>query len=212
MEIQGGFKYDRDKLWLVYTQSVPVIFEPPCKWFITMSTKIHECTNLISNKHSKLIYLMLILSPSTPMHLTFSLSVTISDQNFVRGFNERWWQQRRRMRRKVARRQFCASYSWKTTFSMNVCLHVTSLSTGLIIVISSESYKLRGSSLHKFHHYLTSSLSLCSRYSPHHFVYQIYSIRLNANTTSIINTQFREPGTIPFRYEFPPTYMHIQIA
>ena len=26
------FKYDRDKLWLVYTQSVPVIFEPPCKF------------------------------------------------------------------------------------------------------------------------------------------------------------------------------------
>jgi hypothetical protein len=24
------FKYDRDKLWLVYTQLVPVIFEPPC--------------------------------------------------------------------------------------------------------------------------------------------------------------------------------------
>jgi nuclear pore complex protein Nup62 len=24
------FKYDRDKLWLVYTLSVPVIFEPPC--------------------------------------------------------------------------------------------------------------------------------------------------------------------------------------
>jgi hypothetical protein len=24
------FKYDRDRLWLVYTQSVPVIFEPPC--------------------------------------------------------------------------------------------------------------------------------------------------------------------------------------
>ena len=24
------FKYDRDKLWLVYTQKVPVIFEPPC--------------------------------------------------------------------------------------------------------------------------------------------------------------------------------------
>jgi hypothetical protein len=24
------FRYDRDKLWLVYTQSVPVIFEPPC--------------------------------------------------------------------------------------------------------------------------------------------------------------------------------------
>jgi hypothetical protein len=24
------FKYNRDKLWLVYTQSVPVIFKPPC--------------------------------------------------------------------------------------------------------------------------------------------------------------------------------------
>jgi hypothetical protein len=24
------FKYDRDKLWLVYTQIVPVIFQPPC--------------------------------------------------------------------------------------------------------------------------------------------------------------------------------------
>jgi hypothetical protein len=24
------FKYDRDKLWLVYTQIVPVILEPPC--------------------------------------------------------------------------------------------------------------------------------------------------------------------------------------
>ena len=27
--ITRWFKYDRDKLWLVYTQSVPVIFEPP---------------------------------------------------------------------------------------------------------------------------------------------------------------------------------------
>jgi hypothetical protein len=26
------FKYDRDKLWLVYTQIVPVIFEPPCSY------------------------------------------------------------------------------------------------------------------------------------------------------------------------------------
>jgi hypothetical protein len=24
------FKYDRDKLWLVYSQIVPVIYEPPC--------------------------------------------------------------------------------------------------------------------------------------------------------------------------------------
>jgi hypothetical protein len=26
----GWFKYDRDKLWHVYTQSIQVIFEPPC--------------------------------------------------------------------------------------------------------------------------------------------------------------------------------------
>jgi hypothetical protein len=28
------FKYDRDKLWLVYTQIVPVIFEPPCIYIV----------------------------------------------------------------------------------------------------------------------------------------------------------------------------------
>jgi hypothetical protein len=27
------FKYDRDKLWLVYTQIVPVIFESPCTYW-----------------------------------------------------------------------------------------------------------------------------------------------------------------------------------
>ena len=27
------FKYDRDKLWLVYTKIVPVVFEPPFKFF-----------------------------------------------------------------------------------------------------------------------------------------------------------------------------------
>ena len=31
------FKYDRDKLWLVYTQIVPVIFEPPCTFIITVA-------------------------------------------------------------------------------------------------------------------------------------------------------------------------------
>jgi hypothetical protein len=31
-EYTRWFKYDRDKLWLVYTQIVPVIFEPPCNW------------------------------------------------------------------------------------------------------------------------------------------------------------------------------------
>jgi hypothetical protein len=37
------FKYDRDKLWLVYTQIVPVIFEPPCI--------IHVVYRLISRLH-----------------------------------------------------------------------------------------------------------------------------------------------------------------
>jgi hypothetical protein len=31
------FKYDRDKLWLVYTQIVPVIFESPCIYCIFFS-------------------------------------------------------------------------------------------------------------------------------------------------------------------------------
>jgi hypothetical protein len=31
-EDTGWFRYDRDKLRLVYTQIVPVIFEPPCIW------------------------------------------------------------------------------------------------------------------------------------------------------------------------------------
>jgi hypothetical protein len=30
LENTRWFKYDRDKLWLVYTHIVPVIFEPPC--------------------------------------------------------------------------------------------------------------------------------------------------------------------------------------
>ena len=32
------FKYDRDKLWLVYTQIVPVIFEPPCTCNASLDT------------------------------------------------------------------------------------------------------------------------------------------------------------------------------
>jgi hypothetical protein len=39
------FKYDRDKLWLVYTQTVPVIFEPPCTSNFLQSaltSQIHE--------------------------------------------------------------------------------------------------------------------------------------------------------------------------
>jgi hypothetical protein len=37
------FKYDWDKLWLVYTQIVPVIFEPPCiLWMV-------ECGGLVES-------------------------------------------------------------------------------------------------------------------------------------------------------------------
>ena len=49
--ITRWFKYDRDKLWLVYTQIVPVIFEPPCK--------IDTCFAALFSlhKHLTLIYI-----------------------------------------------------------------------------------------------------------------------------------------------------------
>jgi hypothetical protein len=34
------FKYDRGKLWLVYTQIVPVIFEPPCTYVICENIRL----------------------------------------------------------------------------------------------------------------------------------------------------------------------------
>ena len=48
------FKYDRDKLWLVYTQIVPVIFEPPCnnnviKMLITLGLSVMFCLLKITN-------------------------------------------------------------------------------------------------------------------------------------------------------------------
>jgi hypothetical protein len=36
------FKYDRDKLWLVYTQIVPVIFEPPCTYVDSLVETCHK--------------------------------------------------------------------------------------------------------------------------------------------------------------------------
>ena len=43
------FKYDRDKLWLVYTQIVPVIFEPPCTWqWHFFSIKVPKLPNRLS--------------------------------------------------------------------------------------------------------------------------------------------------------------------
>jgi hypothetical protein len=40
------FKYDRDKLWLVYTQIIPVIFEPPCKFCTTL---VSRNTNMLES-------------------------------------------------------------------------------------------------------------------------------------------------------------------
>jgi hypothetical protein len=41
------FKYDRDKLWLVYTQIVPVIFEPPCILAQSYGLKRHNNTHCV---------------------------------------------------------------------------------------------------------------------------------------------------------------------
>jgi hypothetical protein len=54
------FKYDRDKLWLVYTQIVPVIFEPPCTTASFVQTKsvgsigYHVCFPADNNRIFKL--------------------------------------------------------------------------------------------------------------------------------------------------------------
>jgi hypothetical protein len=54
------FKHDRDKLWLVYTQSVPVIFEPPCMYDIgprrapthACHTHMEQCSSLEADSSS----------------------------------------------------------------------------------------------------------------------------------------------------------------
>jgi hypothetical protein len=52
------FKYDCDKLWLVYTQIVPVIFEPPCVYiYIYMWKAWVEYVNLCKI-HRILIYII----------------------------------------------------------------------------------------------------------------------------------------------------------
>jgi hypothetical protein len=57
------FKYDRDKLWLVYTQIVPVIFEPPC-----------IC-----------VYYMRVLSVSSVKYMEFS------DSGSDKQWQQQWW-------------------------------------------------------------------------------------------------------------------------
>jgi hypothetical protein len=49
------FKYDRDKLWLVYTQIVPVIFEQPCIYeikyrIVTAKAAHNRKKNLFASK------------------------------------------------------------------------------------------------------------------------------------------------------------------
>jgi hypothetical protein len=62
------FKYDRDKLWLVYTQIVPVIFEPPCKclnriWCRDAESDVrsfwqqHEMSTQLNHKYIKLEFM-----------------------------------------------------------------------------------------------------------------------------------------------------------
>jgi hypothetical protein len=45
------FKYDRDKLWLIYTKIVPVIFEPPCIFEnrILIATEREEANGRVSS-------------------------------------------------------------------------------------------------------------------------------------------------------------------
>ena len=47
-------KYDRDKLWLVYTQIVPVIFEPPCILLLVCATVQSGKYEWICCHHAKL--------------------------------------------------------------------------------------------------------------------------------------------------------------
>jgi hypothetical protein len=54
-EYTRWFKYDRDKLWLVYTQIVPVISEPPCTYYpYTFFVILHTSLMLTVNSfHTK---------------------------------------------------------------------------------------------------------------------------------------------------------------
>jgi hypothetical protein len=47
------FEYDRDKLWLVYTQIVPVIFEPPCTSATTSIISFEGLTDELENVRLK---------------------------------------------------------------------------------------------------------------------------------------------------------------
>jgi hypothetical protein len=61
------FKYDRAKLWLVYTQIVPVIFEPPCillmcsLWAVLWWQNSH-------NMHWSILKLLIMLGQATPCY------------------------------------------------------------------------------------------------------------------------------------------------
>jgi hypothetical protein len=55
------FKYDRDKLWLVCTQIVPVIFEPPCVYIYMFVPQVRKKNNSLIARcrpfHTKSAYI-----------------------------------------------------------------------------------------------------------------------------------------------------------
>jgi hypothetical protein len=74
LECTRWFKYDRDKLWLVYTQIVPVIFEPPCIMIVAVF----------------LLYLVYILLCLLSLHV-YVLSDKGIDLFHIQLFNDRYW-------------------------------------------------------------------------------------------------------------------------
>jgi hypothetical protein len=55
-EVQGGSNMTGTNLWLVYTQSVPVIFEPPC-------ISNEKCPALLSHFNQDSKYLLIYVKP-----------------------------------------------------------------------------------------------------------------------------------------------------
>ena len=58
-EYTRWFKYDRDKLLLVYTQIVPIIFEPPCNTdSVNKQTNKQTSRCLHAEAHKRTLYLL----------------------------------------------------------------------------------------------------------------------------------------------------------
>jgi hypothetical protein len=52
------FKYDRDKLSLVYTQTVPVIFEPPCMYVCMYVYILHLVLQKVTKRRQLCAYVV----------------------------------------------------------------------------------------------------------------------------------------------------------